>query len=302
MGVALSTLRIGVKLGLKLVLGLPGWILGRPRPGLRVLFYHRVNPYPRARLGPVSREITVSPAAFEQQLRHLAARGWHSLTIADCAAVLAGQKPLPAKSMLITFDDGYEDNLLYAAPLLARFGFRATVFVIAGFLGRTSGAVWPHGDPPEFGRFLTGPQLHALQGAGLEIGSHTMTHPRLTEIGAEARERELADARASLEALLGHPVAALAYPEGDVDPAVEHAATSAGYALGFTTVPGRNAPGDRPTALRRTEVSASDSLLVFRMKLSGALDWLAFKESARFRAAIGAMNRRLMPFARPSGS
>lgn len=293
-GLVLSRGRIGVKRVLKSILGVAGWPL-RPRgPGLRVLFYHRVNPYPPARLGPVSREISVTPDAFERQLRHLAAGGWRGISLAECAAMLDGSMPLDPRALLITFDDGYEDNLLFAAPLLERYGFRATVFAVAGFLGRESGEVWPYGDTPGHGRFLDRTQLQTLVRSGFEIGSHTMTHPRLTEIDGPERARELGEARSLLEAAVAKPVTAFAYPEGDVDAAVEWAVSEAGYTLAFTTVPGRNGLGTRPTALRRTEVSASDSPIVFRMKLAGALDWLAFKESAGVRAVIGALNRRLI--------
>ncbi|MCW6511340.1 polysaccharide deacetylase family protein [Lichenifustis flavocetrariae] len=296
-----SRLRIELKHGLKLLLGAAGLLFRPHTPGLRVLFYHRVNAYPRERLGPISREISVTPAAFEQQLRHLASDGWRGISLSEYSAMQTGRVPLDPKAVLITFDDGYEDNLTYAAPLLARYGFPATVFVIAGFLGKTSGAVWPHGDPPEFGRFLDLVGLQSLPANGVQIGSHTLTHPRLTEIDDRARDHELVVARAQLETALAGPVTAFAYPEGDVDAAVERAVTAAGYDLAFTTVPGMNTRATRRTALRRTEVSASDGPLVFRLKLAGALDWLAFKESALFRNIVGSVNRRLLAYARPAG-
>lgn len=293
-GLLISRLRLGLKRMLKLLLAGPGLLLRSRRPGLRVLFYHRVNAHPPAALGPVSREISVHPTAFEAQLRYLAARGWRGLTLADFEAVLEGRAPLDGRAVLITFDDGYADNLAVAAPLLGRYGFPAVVFAIPGFLGRESGAVWPHGDPAGHGRFLDAEELRRLAGTGIEIGSHTLTHPRLTEIEAPACIHEVGASRGQLEALLARPVTAFAYPEGDLDAGVERAVAAAGYTLAFTTVPGLNRRDTPRLRLRRTEVSASDSLLVFRAKLAGALDWTAFKESPAFRRCVGAVNRMLL--------
>lgn len=293
MSAGLSLARIRVKRVLKSLLVWPGALLcalRKPR-GLRVLFYHRVNPYHFAELGPVSREITVSPAAFEEQLRWLRERGYKSLNTAQWGELLArGIADLDEKTIAITFDDGYEDNLLWAAPLLQQYGFAATVFPVADFLGRETGDVWPHADPPGLGKFLSPAQVGELAAYGVGIGSHTSTHPMLARVSDEQVRRELQDSRALLERVGGTTVDLLVYPAGDFDARTEEAAAKAGYAASFTTIPGINSALDRPHALRRTEVSASDSFFIFRMKMRGALDWLAFKESPAFRRAIGCVN------------
>jgi len=296
-GVALSRFRIGLKRWLKTALALPGLVLPK-RAGLRVLFYHRVNDHAFAALGPVSREISVGAAAFERQMAHLRAKGFRGVTLAEFEAMLSGRARLDRKAVLVTFDDGYADNWEVAAPILARHGIPAVVFAVPGFLGRETGEVWPHADPAGLGRFLGEGDLARLIANGIEIGSHTMTHPLLTQVPAEVQRRELSDSRRALEAMLGTPVTAFAYPGGDTDAAVEARAAEAGYALAFTTVPGVNPVGSRPLVLRRTEVSASDSPFVFRMKLAGALDWLAFKEAAWFRRLLQTVNRMMMPLVR----
>ena len=294
----LSTARIRLKLVLKTLLALPGWVMPKQPPMVRVLFYHRVNPYPFDQLGPVSRELTVKPAAFAWQLGHLAARGYRVIGLVEFEQVIAGTRPADPKSILITFDDGYEDNLLFAAPLLRTARCPAVVFAVSDLLGRCTADVWPDADPPELGRFLSREQLLALEVDGIEIASHTVTHPLLTHLPSDELDRELSASRAQLEAIIGHPVTALAYPRGDFDERVLSAARAAGYTTAFTTETGAVAPGFRALALRRTEVSASDSRFVFRMKLAGALDWLALKDSAPVRRLIAGINRLLLPLIR----
>jgi peptidoglycan/xylan/chitin deacetylase (PgdA/CDA1 family) len=297
-GTALSTARIRLKLVLKTLLAFPGWLIPGQRPMVRVLFYHRVNPYPFDQLGPVSRELTVTPPAFAWQLGHLAAKGYRVIGLAEFEQMIAGTRSLDSNSVLITFDDGYEDNLLFAAPLLRAARCPAVVFAVADLLGRCTADVWPDADPPKLGKFLTADQLRALEADGIEIASHTVTHPLLTHLPPDELDHELSASRARLEAIVGHPVTALAYPRGDFDERVVSAARAAGYSTAFTTETGAIVKGFRPLVLRRTEVSASDSRFVFRMKLAGRLDWLAFKDSAPARRFLAATNRLLLPLMR----
>lgn len=295
-GTGISTARILLKRTLKGLLGVLGLVLPR-RTGLRVLFYHRVNDHPFAALGPVSREISVGSSAFAAQLGLLRRRGFRSLSVADFEAMLSGRVPVDPKAILITFDDGYADNIEVAAPLLAAHGFSAVVFVVPELIGRENGEVWADADPPGLGRFLDLDGLARLRGLGIEIASHTLTHPLLTTITPEACRHELAGSRTAVGALTGALPIALAYPGGDFDAAVQARAGEAGYRLAFTTIPGVNLPGSPPLALRRTEVSASDGAFVFTLKIAGALDWLAFKEAAWMRRLLRAANRVMAPLA-----
>jgi peptidoglycan/xylan/chitin deacetylase (PgdA/CDA1 family) len=300
-GVWISAGRIWLKRWLKTALAVPGVLAMGQQPAIRCLFYHRINPYPFSSLGPVSREISISPEEFEWQIRYLAENGHRSITLAQFHAWLCGDAPIDDKSILITFDDGYEDNLSWAAPILKRHGFSATVFVVTDFLGSDTRSVWPHADPPAQGRFLSPEQLCHWRDLGFEIGSHTLDHPLLTRLSPGDLFEQLSRSRHKLEALLGASVFALAYPGGDFNRDVEDAAAAAGYLLGFTTIPGRNPRGSRPFALRRTEVSASDSRFVFRMKMAGHLDWLWLKECSFVRAALRLANRALMPLVKSGG-
>jgi peptidoglycan/xylan/chitin deacetylase (PgdA/CDA1 family) len=297
-GPLISASRIWLKLVLKTMLAIPGLAFHSRRPAIRVLFYHRVNPHPFDSLGPVSRELTVAPEEFAWQLKYLAVNGYRSLTLDDFYAMATGRAKIDPKAILITFDDGYEDNLIWAAPLLAKYGFSAVVFPVIDFVGRETAAVWPQSDPPGLGRFLSADQLCDLRSRGFEIGSHTLRHPILTAISQPECDIELSESRRRLQAMIGSPVTALAYPGGNFDGEVEAAVRRAGYLMAFTTIPGKNRANANLTALRRTEVSRSDSRLVFRLKLAGALDWLWFKDTEATRAILRRVNSMLTPLAR----
>ncbi|RKF14748.1 polysaccharide deacetylase family protein [Roseovarius spongiae] len=276
-----SRARIALKVGLKHLLAPVGLVLRHP-PGLRVLFYHRVNRHPFRALGLVSREISVPTPAFERQMAWLARKGWRSLKLAEAEAMLRGDAPLDRKAVLITFDDGYADNLTEAAPILARHGFTAVVFPVLDMIGADNRR-WPMADPEGLGDFMDESQLRDWLARGHEIGSHSCTHPMLTDLDDGALTRELHESRQGLEARFGTGGDAIAYPGGDVDGRVAAAAARSGYALGFTTRSGRNPPGAPLNSLCRTEVSVSDTDLIFRLKLAGMFDWLGVRDTPIYR-------------------
>ena len=292
-----SRARIWLKTVLKTLLACIGEVLrllGPRKTGLRVLLYHRVNPHPFASLGPVSREITVRPNAFARQLGHLRRSGFHSISPDELGAMLRGEFAFDPRAVVITFDDGYEDNLTWAAPLLREYGFQAIMFVTTDRFGKDSSEAGWGSDAPGCGHFLTRDQLAQWLAAGMYVGSHTHTHRLATQIADDELFDEFARSRRILEAACGTTVRLLAFPDGDFDARAESAAARAGYEASFTTVPGINTRVTPLHALRRTEVSASDTFFMFRMKLRGALDWLWFKEARAIRSAIRFSSRILL--------
>jgi peptidoglycan/xylan/chitin deacetylase (PgdA/CDA1 family) len=151
-------------------------------------------------------------------------------------------RPLPQKPILITFDDGYRDNLTNAAPVLARLGMPATAYVISGRIS--------NGDPS----FLTWRQLAMLERRGVEIGSHTVSHRELTSLSDNEALAELVRSRRALERRLGHRVPWLAYPIGAYDSRIERLARRAGYVLAVTTEWGTRQSAQRPLALPRLRI------------------------------------------------
>jgi peptidoglycan/xylan/chitin deacetylase (PgdA/CDA1 family) len=212
-----------------------------------ILMYHRIDRANPA-LPSVTQRLTVRPSAFASQIRWLKVHGYETLTESRLYAALVKGGPLPRRPVVITFDDGYSDVLTYAAPVLQRFGMRAISYAITG---RVSGP-----DPS----FLTWGQLERLERAGVEIGSHTVSHVPLTGLATSSARTELRASRSALERHLGHPVRWIAYPYGAVDARIVRLAAGAGYLLGMTTRGGSLQDGSTPLELRRAEVLDTTTL------------------------------------------
>ncbi len=206
-----------------------------------ILMYHRIDRL-RPSLPAITRSLTVAPSDFAAQMRWLRAHGFHAITQQQLFAALEQRKRLPAKPVVITFDDGYRDVLANAAPVLARLGMPATAYVITG---RISGSDVS---------FLSWAQLKALEKDGVEIGSHTVSHAELPRLTDPAALQELIQSRLALERHLGHPVQWFAYPAGRFDERTETLVKQAGYVLAVTTRPGSAQSAATPFALHRYEV------------------------------------------------
>jgi len=235
-----------------------------------VLMHHHVSPSPGM--------ITVSPENFESQIAWLAADGWTSLTVDQYADFLAG-KPVPRKSIVITFDDGYLDNWVYAHPILQKYGMHAVVFVVTGWMG--DGPVRPHAGQPGAALPET-PDHHGCEAAILrenraddvmmrwsearemiaagtfEVHCHTHTHTRWLkqDISRERKRegiaRDLAMARQVLQQQLGEVSDTLCWPYGDFDEDYVPIAREQGFKYLHTTHPfGRNVVGGNPEHIYR---------------------------------------------------
>ena len=228
-----------------------------------VLCYHAVSE-------SWSAPLSVTPRGLERQIRLLRARGYHGETFTE--AVLGTRSE---RTVAITFDDAYRSVFELAFPILSRGGFRGTVFVPSAFADTESPMAWPGidhwlGGPHEAElRPMSWDQLRRLAEAGWEIGSHTRTHPRLTQLDDESVARELAGSRRDCERGLGRPCRSLAYPYGDHDERIVRAARDAGYAAACTL------PADwhrlDPLCWPRIGVYHPDHPLRFRLKLSPAV-------------------------------
>jgi peptidoglycan/xylan/chitin deacetylase (PgdA/CDA1 family) len=223
----------------------PALHLPAHRPGrvlrIPILTYHRIDVLEPG-LPAITRRLTVAPRDFAAQMRWLRRNGFHALTQRELFAALEHGAPLPPRPVLITFDDGYRDVLTYAAPVLHRLDMPATMYVITK---RLSGR-----DPS----FLTVPMLRRLERHGVEIGSHTVSHPDLTALSDRQLRSELVESRRTLERALRHPVQWLAYPYGAHDARVVEVARRAGYVLAVTTRHGDRQPGLHPLELYRIRV------------------------------------------------
>jgi peptidoglycan/xylan/chitin deacetylase (PgdA/CDA1 family) len=173
-----------------------------------VLTYHSVD----GSGSPVS----TAPRDFERQMAFLARTGYRTIGLGEAAALVRAREPLPERRLLISFDDGYRNNLETALPILRQHDFTAVVFVTTAFVGGDN--AWPDQHPAIPKLAMMDPaELRALRAGGVEIGSHTHTHSRLPELAPAAVREEMSRSRGILEDILGESVELLSYPFGAHD-------------------------------------------------------------------------------------
>jgi peptidoglycan/xylan/chitin deacetylase (PgdA/CDA1 family) len=255
-----------------------------------VLMYHHVSPSPGL--------VTISPENFRAQMRYLATYGWHTIGLDDLAGFLDGN-PLPAKSVVVSFDDGYLDNWVHAHPILAEFGLKAALFIITGRIG--DGPARPcaeeAGTPPtpahnackeavQAGRadevMLRWSEVERMRATGtFEFHSHTHTHLRWDQLEADSaiRHAHLADdlnqSRATLQQRLGQATPHLCWPQGYHDDGYCATAQAAGFSHLYTVSRGTCLPNTPADAIPRIVVKdKGDAWLGTRLRLYGS-PWYA---------------------------
>ncbi len=243
------------------------WRMLVARHGVRILAYHGVET-------PPSTPFSVTVENFEAQMAYLAAK----YDVVDLATVLKwqrGEYQSDRPMIVLTFDDGFRNNLQFAAPILQRHGLPASFFIIAGKLdGR---------DP----RFMTADEVRSLnQGAHLSVGSHTLNHRSVARIDDAGRQVEIAESKERLETVLAKPVDRFCYPYGtfsDFDDKSVAVLASQGYALACTSINGINLRRTDPFRLRRTKVEWSDDMTTFGRLVHSAMDgWFFVDYFLRF--------------------
>ncbi len=208
--------------------------------GNPVLTYHKLGPRPvRARI----KGLYLSQSLFRRQLEELHNAGYTTGRLECCAG------PPQPKRVAITFDDGYVNVLRYGLAPLASAGFQAIQFLVANLLGKTNEWDIALGEAPE--PMMDTAQVRDWLAAGHNIGSHTLTHPYLTQIPKDQARQEIVASRKKLEDLFARPIEHFCYPYGDWDNAVRDLVIDAGYKTACTTIPGVNTPRDSPFALKR---------------------------------------------------
>jgi len=226
--------------------------------GTPILCYHAIG----APGEPASRYV-VPVRRFERQMRWLKWRGYNAIHLDELIRCLREHRLPPAKAVVITFDDGYADNRLFAAPLLERLGLPATIFLVTSAGERNT---WDANEEALAGRALIGlGEARELRGGLLAFGAHTRTHVDLTNADESALDSEVAGSRTELAAALGETVTAFAYPHGRWTRAVQDAVREAGFLGACGSDAGRNPVSADPYALNRLEVRGDSSLIRFAL-------------------------------------
>lgn len=246
---ALFPLRLLIALTV-LLGGGPASLAASQRPlTLRVpiLMYHYISANPNAPADPLRTHLSVPPAQLEAQLDYLQRADYTTITLDDLELALLGGAALPAKPVILTFDDGYADFYSNAYPLLQRYGDKATIYIITDKVGAPG--------------YMTWDQLRELAASPLiTIGAHTRTHPVLAGLSAERSRDELAGSKQDLEEQLGISVRHLAYPSGSYSAATLELAREIGFATAVTTHEGPDQRADRLLELRRVRVNGGAAL------------------------------------------
>jgi len=226
-----------------------------------ILMYHQIDqPPPR---GTPLRGLVVAPSSFAWQMKMLRLLNYQALSMRDLEPYLFGKKV--GRVVGITFDDGFRNNLVNAMPILKKHGFTGTCYGVSGLIGGTNS--WDHGKVAPT-RLMTREDWMAWYEGGMDIGSHTRTHARLTDLPLLDARAEIARSRQELEQAIGCEVRHFCYPYGLHG--LEHIqmAREAGYATATTTHRGRVVPGDNPYTLRRIMVARATNPLQFFMKVA----------------------------------
>jgi peptidoglycan/xylan/chitin deacetylase (PgdA/CDA1 family) len=250
------------------------------------LMYHGISDSEEAGRHPYYRT-TTAPLVFDRQLRFLNESGYQTVSLTEAVRVLSAPEVSVRKLVVITFDDGFRDFYSEAFPLLSKYGFTATMFLPTAYID------------PEVRRFkgvdcLTWDQVRELHKAGMQFGSHTVTHPQLRSLEPASIRKELRCSKQTIEDQLGNAVASFSYPYAF--PATDRAfrrqlgdlLEESGYENGVSTIIGTAGPTDEPFFMKRLPVNSCDDVRLFRAKLEGGYDWLrSIQYAAKVRHSGG---------------
>lgn len=226
-----------------------------------ILMYHQIDEPPQR--GTTLRGLIVAPQSFARQMTMLKLLGYQGLSMRDLEPYLKGEKQ--GKVLGLTFDDGYQNNLYNALPVLKKNGFTATCYGVSGMMGDTNR--WDLGKGIAEKPLMTLGDWKAWRDAGMDIGSHTLTHANLTELPTEEARKQIVASKQELEGTLGCEVRHFCYPYGKFS--AEHAVMvkEAGYVTATTTQRGRVHEGADPFTLRRIMVARATHLGLFAAKV-----------------------------------
>lgn len=219
-----------------------------------ILMYHRITDLPE-NASASDRDYKIPPAQFEEQLCYLRDNGYQSIRLYDLTRYLQGGDPLPEKAVILTFDDGYRDNAVAAFPLLQKYGFTATFFI----------NTQPIND--EYPAYMTWEQVKQLSGAGMDIESHSHSHPNLKGKPADEVLREVRVSKELIEKHTGKEARFFSYPYGHYDQQVVDILAAEGFWGGVTLRAGTTHELSSTFDLERVWVRADDTLESFAVKL-----------------------------------
>jgi len=250
----------------------------REQSSVPILMYHSISDQDESNVHPYYRTST-SPKMFVSQLEYLHQSGYRTCNLEEALNQLQLSSRTAAKSVIITFDDGYSDFYRRAFPVLSQYGFGATVFLPTAYIGDS---------PLQFkGRdCLTWAEVRELSNYGILFGSHTVSHPQLRELSVRAINEEIIRSKLTIEEKLGRAVDSFAYPfafpqaEADFAKMLRDSLSQAGYQNGVCTIIGRAHRNSDRFFMERLPINSWDDTRLFKAKLKGGYDWLQALQGA----------------------
>ncbi|NLE77232.1 MAG: polysaccharide deacetylase family protein [Chloroflexi bacterium] len=222
-----------------------------------ILMYHYISAAPSG-AGAVRRDLSVSPEKFEAQLQYLREAGYRTITFSDLVYHLTLGWPLPDRPVILSFDDGYRDNFDFAYPLLQKYGFGGTFYLVTAPIDQ--------GNPD----YLSWGQVVRMHEGGMEFGAHSYTHPDLADKPVEYVVWQVLGSKEAIEVRTGEPVRTFAYPSGSYDQTVIDVLRSAHFWSAVTTQHGREQQTDQLLEIHRIRIRGGHTLSQFIALLEGA--------------------------------
>jgi peptidoglycan/xylan/chitin deacetylase (PgdA/CDA1 family) len=255
---------------------------------ITILMYHQIADVPRDQ---DPKGLAIPPAQFEQQVSYLKRNGFTCLSLTEAVHAIQNGERRPGRSVVFTFDDGYQDVHSRALPIMEKFGFTAAVFLVAGQIGCAS--AWWGQDGVRSGLLLTQAEVQDLAQRGFTLGSHTLNHPFLDSLDDQSAYDEIRRSKEVLEREYGVQIDFFSYPYSNSSSRIEKLVAAAGYTAACA---GDGGPWSL-FHLWRTPCSRYDTPLIFAMKARGWYDQrTALRESAPgrvLRRSVRTIRRRL---------
>ena len=230
-----------------------------------ILMYHQIDKPPKR--GTALRSLIVAPSSFAWQMRLLRWMGYQGLSMRDLEPYLEGKKQ--GKVVGITFDDGYQNNLDNALPILRKHGFTATCYAVSSMIGGTN--LWDKGKVAEK-PLMTLENWRTWRDAGMDIGSHTRTHADLTTLTPDEARDQIKFSKRELEDAIGCEVRHFCYPYGFFTQLHIAITKESGFITATTTQRGRVVAGDGLYTLRRVLMTRSTNVFQYFLKLLSAYE------------------------------
>lgn len=231
-----------------------------PDKGIPILMYHMVSEKKR---GSKINKLRVPPEKFRRQMQFLKENGYQSISFSDLIGYFKNGSISIDKPVIITFDDGYKDNYSNVFPILKEFGYKAVFFIVTGFIDEES--LWNIEDKE---RLMNWDEIKEMFNAGMEFGSHTVSHPLVVNCAGGKLFNEMGDSKRMLEKILGAEVVCFSYPFGRFDEEAKKAVRKCGYKAACSAGIGKVNLCDDIYGLKRILVRGDETLFDFYLQLT----------------------------------